>query len=61
MNFFIKYLKIKLSIMNQVIAILLYFLAIVVSITAVCCIHNYIQKEIEKSAERSTNSRHIVV
>lgn len=47
--------------MNQVIAILLYFLAIVVSITAVWCIHNYIQKEIEKSAERATNSRHIVV
>jgi hypothetical protein len=47
--------------MNQVIAILLYFLAIVVSITAVCCIHNYIQKEIEKSAERAVNVRNNIV
>ena len=59
MNYFIIYTnKIK---MNQIILISLYCLAILISIMAIRFFCSFIQKEIEKSAERTVNSRSNIV
>ena len=47
--------------MNQIILILLYCLAILISIMAIRLFCYSIQKEIEKSAERIVNSRSNIV